>query len=74
MNLYQTSSSQFVGSDQVFVFLVFLPLLILIKHLFNFLEEDIPLLELSVIIAEKEAIHVGGGWLLFHKRGRKENY
>jgi hypothetical protein len=74
LNLHQTISSQFVGADQVSIFLVFLPLLILIKNLSGFPEENIPLLEVSMIIVEREARHVGGGWIIFHKRGRNENY
>jgi hypothetical protein len=46
---------------------VFSPLLVLIKHLSDFLEEGTLLLELSAIVAEKEVRHVGGGWILFHR-------
>jgi hypothetical protein len=74
MNLHQTSFSQFVGVDPVSVLPMFSPLLVLINHLSDFLEEDTLLLELSTIIAEKEVRHVGEGWLLFHRQGRKENY
>jgi hypothetical protein len=46
---------------------VFLLLPILIKHLSYFLEEDIPLLELSTTIADKEVRHVEEGWAFFCK-------
>jgi hypothetical protein len=46
---------------------VFLLPLVLIRHLFDFLEEGIPLLELSAIIAEKEVKHVEGELLLFRR-------
>jgi hypothetical protein len=67
MNLNQTIFLQFVGVDPVFSFPMFSPLLVLIRHLFNFLEEGIPLLELSATIAEKGVIHKGGEWILFCK-------
>jgi hypothetical protein len=60
MNLNQTIFLQFVGVDPVYVFLVFSPPLVLIRHLFDFLEEVNPLLELSATIAEKEVRHVRG--------------
>jgi hypothetical protein len=46
---------------------VFLLLPILIKRVPNFLEEEVPLLEISTIIAEKEERHVEEGCILFHK-------
>jgi hypothetical protein len=63
MNLYRTNSLQFVGADQIFVLPASLPLPILRECLSNFLEEDIPLLELCATIAEKGARHVEGGWI-----------
>jgi hypothetical protein len=74
MNLNQTIFLQFVGADPISSFLVFSPPLVLIRHLFDFLEEGTPLLELSMTIAEKEVRHAGGEWILFRRRGRKGNY
>ena len=74
MNLNQTIFLQFVGVDLVSTLPVFSPPLVLIRHLSDFLEEDTLLIEPSVIIAEKEVRHVGGGWILFRRRGRKGNY
>jgi hypothetical protein len=74
MILYRTNSLQFFGVDLISVLPASLPLPILRERLSDFLEDDTPLLEISMKIAEKETIHVGGGWLLFHKRGIKENY
>jgi hypothetical protein len=67
MNLYRTNSLEFVDANPFSILLVFLLLPILINRLSDFLEEDIPLLEIYVTIAEKEARHVEEGWLLFRK-------
>jgi hypothetical protein len=74
MNLYRTRSLQFVDANPIFVLLVSLLLPILIKHLSDFLREDIALLERSTTIANKGEIHVEEGWILFHKQGINENY
>jgi len=67
MNLNQTNFLQFVGANLVSSLLVFSPPLVLIRYLFDFLEEGTPLLELSVTITGKEVRHAGGEWLLFRK-------
>jgi hypothetical protein len=67
MNLNQTNFLQFVDTDPISALLVFSLPLVLISHLFDFLEEGTPLLELSAIIVEKEVRHAGGELLLFHR-------
>jgi hypothetical protein len=72
--LNRTNLLQFVDVDPISSLLVFSLHPVLIRHLFDFVEEGILLLEISTTIAEKEVKHAEEELLLFHRQGRKGNY
>jgi len=72
--LYRTNSSQFVDADPIYVLLVSSLLPISINNLSDSLKGDILLPKLYATNVEKGAIHMEEQWILFHKRGRRENY